>query len=253
MLAKERHDEILKILELKGGIKSSKLIEILNVSLETIRRDFDILEKKGMLKKVHGGAVRERERAINLPHSQRIEKMKDEKIYIAEKAVNYINENETITLSGSTTNLEIARLIKSKISTLTVITNSLLIANVLANIEGINLVMIGGIYDKKEFSFLGDNACESILNFSADKSFISAGGISLKVGVTDFSEKEAQISKRFIEIANKVIVLADSSKIDSNSLIKICELDDIDFIISDFKLGNFIKDEYSKNGVQIKI
>ena len=74
MLAKERHDKILKILELKGGIKSSKLIEILNVSLETIRRDFDILEKKGMLKKVHGGAVRERERAINLPHSQRIDK-----------------------------------------------------------------------------------------------------------------------------------------------------------------------------------
>ena len=253
MLAKERHDKILSILESKGGIKSSKLIEILNVSLETIRRDFDILEKEGMLKKVHGGAVKERERAINLPHSLRMDKMKEEKIYIAEKAVDYINENETITLSGSTTNLEIARLIKSKIKKLTVITNSLLIANELSNANGINLVMIGGIYDKKEFSFLGDNACKSILNFSADKSFISAGGISLKAGVTDFLEKEAQISKNFIEIANKVIVLADSSKIDSNSLIKICTLEKIDFIISDYKLGSFIKDEYLKNGIQIII
>jgi len=252
MLANERYNKILNVLDLEGSVKSSKLVKTLEVSLETIRRDLENLEKQGLLKKVHGGAIPKVNGANNLPYTLREDKKKEEKQAVAGKALEYIDEGETIALNGSTTNVEIARLLKIKYNNLTVITNSLLIANELVEKEGINLILAGGIYNRREFSFLGENTVNALDKFSVDKSFISVGGVSLKRGITDFLEEEVQVQKKFIEIANEVIILADSSKIGNNSLIKICGLEDINFIITDPKLDENLKKKYLKNGIEIK-
>ena len=107
-------------------------------------------------------------------------KHKEEKKEIAELALNYINEGETIALNSSTTSIEIARLIKNRYTSLTVVTNSLRIADELADIKGINLILAGGIYNKNEYAFLGEITEKFLGNFLVDKSFVSVGGISLE-------------------------------------------------------------------------
>lgn len=251
MLANDRYNKILELLERDGSVKTSRLVNLLGISLETARRDLDFLEKQGSLQKVHGGAILKNHPETTLTYSLRETKNTEEKKEIAVLALKYINEGETIALNSSTTNIEIARLIKDKYNSLTVVTNSLRIADELADLKGINLILAGGIYNKNEFAFLGEITERFLDNFSVDKSFISIGGISLKRGVTDFLMDEVLVERKITEISEETIILADSSKIDSNSLIKICELEDIDFIITDSKLDEKTKEKYLKNGIKI--
>lgn len=252
MLANDRYNKISEILDRNGSVKSSNLVTVLGVSLETIRRDLDFLEKQGALEKVHGGAIKKDKEEENvLTYSLREEKNIEAKQEAAKIAVNLIKDGEIIALNSSTTNLEIARFIKNKFNHLTVITNSLPIVNELTNTEGIHLILAGGVYNKNEFAFLGEITADFLKNFSVDKAFISVGGISLKRGVTDFLMSEVLVERKMMEIAEQVIVLADSSKLEMNSLIKTCDLSDVDFIITDSKLNNKIKLDYLENGIKI--
>ena len=251
MLANDRYNKILEVLEREGSVKTSKLVTLLGISLETARRDLDFLEKQGSLQKVHGGAILKNKEGNNLTYSLREVKNTEEKKEIANLALNYIIEGETIALNSSTTNIEIAKLIKNRYSSLTVVTNSLLIAEELADLKGINLILAGGVYNKSEYAFLGEITSKFLDKFSVDKSFVSVGGISLKRGITDFLTDEVLVERKMIEIAEEVIVLADSSKIDSNSLIKICNTEDIDFIITDSKLDEDIKQKYINENIKI--
>ncbi len=251
MLANDRYNKILEVLEMEGSIKTTKIVELLGVSLETARRDLDFLEKQGSLQKVHGGAILKEKEKSSLSYSLRETKNTEEKKEIAKLALNYINEGETIALNSSTTNVEIARLIKNRYTSLTVVTNSLRIADELADVKGINLILAGGIYNKNEYAFLGEITEKFLGNFLVDKSFVSVGGISLKRGITDFLMDEILVERKMIDIGEEVVILADSSKIDTNSLIKICDVKDIDFIITDSNLNEKIKEKYIEEGIKI--
>lgn len=252
MLANDRQEKILEIIERDGSVKTSQLVEIFDVSLETVRRDFDVLEKQGYLEKVYGGAVlKNRESNKTLTYSLREKKNVEEKKEVARLAINLIEEGDTIALNASTTNLEIAKLIKERFSQLTVITNSLMIANELAEVIGINLILAGGIYNKSEFAFLGEVTAEMFHNFSVDKVFICVGGISLKRGLTDYLMDEILVERKMIDIAEKIYILADSTKIESNSLIKLSDLKENMVIVTDSKLRDEIKVEYENKGVKI--
>lgn len=252
MLANDRQEKILEIIERDGSVKTSQLVEIFDVSLETVRRDFDVLEKQGYLEKVYGGAVlKNRESNKTLTYSLREKKNVEEKKEVARLAINLIEEGDTIALNASTTNLEIAKLIKERFSQLTVITNSLMIANELAEVIGINLILAGGIYNKSEFAFLGEVTAEMFQNFSVDKVFICVGGISLKRGLTDYLMDEILVERKMIDIAEKIYILADSTKIESNSLIKLSDLKENMVIVTDSKLRDEIKAEYENKGIRI--
>lgn len=251
MLASDRQDKILELLHLEGSVRNSNLVKILGVSLETIRRDLEHLEHENLLKKVHGGAILKDKKMMGLSYSLREEKNINEKIEIANKVLDYIEDGETIGLNGSTTNIEVAKLLKENRKKITVVTNSLLIANELSDLNEINLILAGGIYNKKEFSFLGEMTKAFLSNFSLDKSFIGVGGLSIKRGATDFILGEVLVQKKLAEISDKTIIVADSSKINSNSLIKICDLDEIDLVITDSKLEKNIKNQYIKLGLEI--
>lgn len=251
MLASDRQDKILELLNLEGSVRNSNLVKILGVSLETIRRDLEHLENEKLLKKVHGGAILRDKKMVGLSYSMREEKNISEKIEIAKKVIDYIEDGETIGLNGSTTNIEVARLLKENRKRITVVTNSLLIANELSDLEEVNLILAGGIYNKKEFSFLGEMTKNFLNNFSLDKSFVGVGGFSLKRGATDFLLGEVLVQKKLVEISDKTIIVADSSKMNSNSLIKICDLNEIDLVITDSKLDKNIKSQYIKAGLEV--
>lgn len=253
MLANDRHNKILEMLERDGSVRNSKLVTIFEVSLETVRRDLDFLEKQGLLQKVHGGAILNSKNKENANQTYIVRETKniEEKREIATLALKFINENETIALNSSTTSIEIARLIKDKFTSLTVVTNSLRIAEELADKKGINLILAGGIYNKNEFAFLGEITERFLNEFIVDKAFVSVGGISLKRGITDFLIDEVIVERKMIKIAEEAIILADSSKIGSNSLIKVCDTEEVDFIITDSKFKDEDKEIYLQNGIKI--
>ena len=251
MLASDRQSKIMEIITRDGSVKTSELVEIFEVSLETIRRDFDALEKQGLLEKVYGGAILKGKENKNMAYSFRKDKNISEKRELAKLAVDLINDGDTIALNASSTNLEIAKLMKDRFSHLTVITNSLMIANELAEIAGINMILAGGIYNKNEYAFLGEVTARFFQNFSVDKIFLCVGGISLKIGLTDYLMDEVLVEKKMLGIAEKVYVLADSSKIESNSLIKIDDLTKDMIIITDSNLDKELKNKYSKKGIEI--
>lgn len=250
MLATDRHNIILDLLSKERSVKNTELVKILNVSLETVRRDLDTLSKEGLLQKVHGGATHNT-KIVETPYSTRAFNNISEKIELAKIAVKYIGEGDTIALNSSTTNLEIVKLIKEKNISVTLLTNSLLIANEIYNCDNINLILAGGIYSKKEFAFLGQVTADFLKQFTVNKCFLSVGGISLKKGITDFYIDEVLVEKQLIDISEEIIIVSDSSKFENNSLFNVCELNKINFLITDSNLNPAIKEDYLNNGVNI--
>lgn len=251
MLAQERYEYIIETLNRDCAVKVSKLIKELKVSIETIRRDLEHLEKEGVLERVYGGAVPKKVLVDKLSFDKREEEFKEEKLEIASIAIRYIEEGQSIALNDSTTNVEIARQLKKKFKDITVITNSLIIAMELANNTGIKVILAGGLLNNNEYAFYGEFAKNILRNFIVDRAFISVGGVSLNYGITDYKIHTVEIQKILREISKESIILADSSKIDSVSLTKISDIDDISFIITDSKVEENIVEKYLKYGVEI--
>lgn len=251
MLAQERYEYIIETLNRDCAVKTSKLIKELNVSIETVRRDLEYLEKEGILERVYGGAVPKKLVVDKLSFDKREEEYKHEKLEILSVAIRYIKDGQSIALNDSTTNVEIAKHIKNKFKDLTVITNSLLIATELANSSGIKVILAGGLLNNKEYAFYGEFAKNILSNFIVDIAFIGVGGVSLNRGITDYNIDTVEIQKMLIEMSKESIILADSSKIDSVSLTKISNLENISFIITDSNIDKSIVNKYLKHGVEL--
>lgn len=251
MLAEERKVRILQMIEEDGSVKVSKLTKLFEVSLETIRRDLENMEKEGLLKRVYGGAVLNRNKVQQKSYAKREKEFSIEKKAIAINALRYIEEGQSIALNNSTTSIEIARELKNHFKELTIVTNSLRIASELAEVENFNIVLTGGILNNKEYAFYGDISENVLSNFVVDKAFISVSGVSLTHGITDYLPGEVQIEKKLMEISQEIIILADSSKIDSVSLIKVADIHEVNLILTDSKLDDKVLNKYLKNGIEM--
>ena len=175
----------------------------------------------------------------------------DEKNEIAEKAITLIEENDSIFLNDSSTNILLSKLIKKKIKSLTVITNSLVIASELSSCENYNIVLAGGFLDVKEQAFFGTISESIISQFVVNKAFLSVSSISLKDGITDFPLKEVNIQKEMIKYSKEVIILANSKKFETTALIKVDNLINIKAIITDSQLKSEIYNNYKKHNINI--
>ena len=237
MLSEQRHKEILHLLAEKGSIKTSTLCNVLSASRETVRRDLESLEEKGMLRRIHGGAVKVEERHENAAQYTSFEQRKnDHSLYkeeVALEAANYISEGQAIALDSGTTSLELARVIKNRFHSLTVVTNSLTIANELSDAKGITLVLTGGIYNTEEKAFLSDMATLILDRINIDLLFLTTCGISVERGITYQRVDDLIIQSKLMEASDKTIVIADSSKLGVNSLVRMCGIEEISMIITD--------------------
>lgn len=251
MLTEERYKNILEMLEKNNAVTVNNLKEKFNVSLETIRRDLFHLEKQGLLKRVHGGAVSIKKDYEFHEFSQRLDEKAEQKEYIADLAVSLIEEGDSIALGAGTTSLSIARRVKEKFKTLTVITNSTVVMNELLDYENFNVIVPGGYYLKKECCLYGAITIGNIKNFHVKKAFVSPSGISLDYGVSDYIPELIEVDKTYISIADTTIFLADSSKFNNTGLIKMCDLEQSHVIVTDNKLSDEIFEIYTKNKIKI--
>lgn len=257
MLAEERYQIIMDLIEQEGSVKVSNLIKLFNVSIETIRRDMEYLESEGLLKRVYGGAIPVqsiimcKQGKSYTSFMARVSKNIDEKLQIASTAIKLISEGDSIALDSGTTTLELAKALKKNFNRLTILTNSLMVLNELSEVSNFTVISTGGIFKGDEYSFVGDMACDVISGFNIDKAFISVSGVSLKNGLTDWRMEEIQIQKKMIDMSNEVIVLTDSAKFNNSSLLNICSIENVSAIVTDTNLDKDTLLDYSGAGVKI--
>jgi DeoR family glycerol-3-phosphate regulon repressor len=224
---------------------------LFDTSIETVRRDLEHLEKSGYLKRVYGGAVLEKVGTNEVNFSIRETKNINEKVEIGEIASRYVSEGQAIAFDVSTTNTEIAKAIKKKINKLTVITNSIAIAEELSDMENYTIFLVGGVLKKEERCLIGSMAEKFIEQFHIDITFVSCSGISFSSGITDYGIGELEVKKKMMEYSQQSIVVADSSKFGIVSLLNVCGFENINMIITDSKLNEAVKNKYLELGTEI--
>lgn len=235
MLPILRRSKIKEIITEHKSVTVAKLAHEFEVTEETIRRDLQALEKEGVLKRIYGGAyIDDVQDDVDVSLRERI--MVKEKESIAKDCAQFINPGDSIFLDASTTSLYIALAIKDL--RLTVITNSLKIANFLADAPDIHLLLIGGIYNKRSMSMLGKNAEESLKQYFVDKAFVSCRSAHQNTGITDSNEQQAEIRKIAINHANESYLVVDHTKFNKTAFAFISDFDAIDTLVTDKKVDD---------------
>lgn len=231
MTAEERRNKILEILNRDGSVKVLSLSRLFDISEVTIRNDLADMEYKGLLSRVHGGAVSSYKPYYSMSLNQRLTTNKDEKTVIAKKIADMIEDNDTIMLNSGTTTLLVFRMLSPNLN-LSIVTNSIAIALEASNIPSFNIILLGGLINSKyQFTF-GDDANKQLKSYHADKLILSVDGIDLKNGFTTYYDKESEIDRLMLEQANMKIVAADFSKFNRTAFTKIADLDVADYIVT---------------------
>lgn len=232
MLAIERRNEILARLQEEGKVVVSDLSQRYHVTEETIRRDLEKLEQEGLAKKTYGGAVLNESFNTDLPYTVRKKANVDGKQMIAEKIAAMIEDGDHIMLDASSTALFIAKRMKDK-KNITVITNSVEILLELSDRTGWKILSTGGRLKEGGLALVGYQAERMISTFHVDYAIFSCKGIDIEHGLTDANESDAQIKKMISKAAEKKILAVDHSKFNKISFTQVCELSEIDMIVTD--------------------
>lgn len=235
MLPLERRNQILEILSKKQAATVDELCAALYSSGATIRRDLQILENNGLIRRTHGGAVHIDNNTRDFPLTLRENENAAAKELLAQKAIVLIKDGQTLFMDSSSTVCHLARRL-SGFKGLRVITNGLKTASILAEIGGIEVYSTGGRLRENAMSFTGNQAMELVRNFNADLAFISCRGIDPEVGITDSDESEASLKRIYINNAKHVILMCDSSKLGKRCFCKVGPIDAVHKIITNGQL-----------------
>lgn len=248
----QRRDEIVKIILKDRMVKASDLAENYHVSMETVRRDLEYLEEKGYLSRVYGGAVAKTMHGLEPEYASREVKNYEEKLLIGRAAVNLVDDGDTILIDVGTTTLEFAQFLKGK-KKATVFTNAIQIATLLAMDANIKVVLLGGNVRSGELSTSGFLTEENIDRFCVDKVFLGVGGITLERGITDYHVEEANLRRHYVNSAHKVIALTDYSKFGIKALNRVCEITNVDTIVTDKAADKNILNGFRNLGGQVLV
>lgn len=246
----ERHRWVLEEIKRKGYVSVSEVSKVLNVSEVTVRKDLRLLEEKGLLFRNHGGAGGVDPYVLDKPISHKQNINKKEKDRIGKRAVDFLENNDVVFLASGTTILDFAKNIPKTMS-LTVVTSSLPVSSYLCDYEMINIIQLGGDVRHSSRSTVGALAEQVIRGISANKLFLGTDGIDCKFGISTSNIAEANLNKLMIENSNKVFVLSDRSKFGKKGLGKICDFDDIDYLVTDKDVDGALRKELDDNSVKV--
>ncbi|MDI6602053.1 MAG: DeoR/GlpR family DNA-binding transcription regulator [Thermoanaerobacteraceae bacterium] len=229
MIAAERRARIKRMLMEKRYVKVADLTRVFDVSDETIRRDLDELEKQGILKKNYGGAELIEDSYIVPPLRIRNEENMDIKLQIGRRVSELINDDSFVILDAGSTTLCVARALRDK--RINVLTNDLNIAYEFSNTQNINVFLTGGMLKKENNSLIGPEAIKSIATYNASIAVIGTGGITFNKGFTTGDTFEAEVKRAMMASADKVIIVADYSKINKKAMVTFADLSEADEVV----------------------
>ena len=253
LIQQERENRILELFRNQNVIRVNQLASELNVTQATIRTDLQRMTQKGLVRRVHGGAVLEKSfTSHETPFILRKDSFFKEKQQIGRVAAEEIVDGQTVILDISTTVLEVAKNIKNR-KKLIVITNSLHNALELVDVEDIQLILTGGLVERVEKCMVGSIAIKILSQFYADKVIIGIGGLSLEKGITDFGLGESEVRKLMIESGKEVIAVADSSKIGKLAFVSTAPLSKINKLITDWHIRPDQRDAFREQGIDVVV
>ncbi|EDV9433810.1 DeoR family transcriptional regulator [Salmonella enterica subsp. enterica] len=248
----ERREQIIQRLRQQGSVQVNDLSTLFGVSTVTIRNDLAFLEKQGIAVRAYGGAL------ICDNNNSGIEPSVEDKsslntalkCSIARAAVELIKPGHRVILDSGTTTYEIARLMRNHTDVIAM-TNGMNVANALLEAEGVELLMTGGHLRRQSLSFYGDQAEQSLQNYHFDMLFLGVDSIDLERGISTHNEDEARLNRRMCEVAERIVVVTDSSKFDHSSLHKIVDTQRIDMIIVDEGIPVESLEGLRKSGIDV--
>lgn len=247
----ERHSIILELLREFGKVDVADLSSKLKVSAVTIRKDLDLLEEKKLLYRTHGGAILADPYIATRKVSEK-EKLRPEvKRRIGLKAVELLSPQDALIIASGTTVQAFARCIENM--KLTVITAAMNVAMELLDKPDIEIIQLGGIIRHSSASAVSEYAIRMLDNFSCSKLFLGVDGIDPEYGLSTTHIQEACLNQAMIAAATKTIVLADSSKFGRRGFSKICNMSDIDWVITDSGISPKMLEAIEEQGVKVTI
>jgi DeoR/GlpR family transcriptional regulator of sugar metabolism len=227
----ERQAYIAQMVANQGKVRVSQLTEHFGISEPTVRKDLSVLEQKGLLKRTHGGAV-----SVRPPMEQEVASRQarnwEAKVAIARAAVRLLSSGEAVFLDNGSTVQQIAQALVSSGLRLTVVTDAPAVAAAVAEAPGLTHILLGGQLRKLSGCLVGPLATENLKMFQIGTAFIGASGVS-EGGVTVADLSESRLKAAVVAQAHRVIVPVDHSKIGLSDFVKVCELDEIDGIVTD--------------------
>ncbi|MDR9852103.1 DeoR/GlpR family DNA-binding transcription regulator [Paenibacillus sp. VCA1] len=250
MLPLERQKKILDLLTVKKVLKMTELTEELGISVDTLRRDINLLASAGKIEKIYGG-IKLADRFGESSMDERMVNHLEEKERIARKCSEWIQDGDCIYIDSGSTTYQIAKYIKDK-KNLTVITCSVPVIQELMDTDA-ELIIIGGKIRKEEQSVV---AFDYIFNFhelNVRKAFVCCSGITVERGISDYNLEEAVTRKKMIELSKEVIVAADSTKFGKDVTVAIAPLERIDTIVTDAHVDRGFLTKFKKTGTNLVI
>lgn len=248
MLKIERVRQIEDYIYSNGTVSLDELVDVFQVSKNTIRRDVQELVESGKFNKVYGGVNANRPSLE--PFTDREARNRKEKRLIAEQAAKFIENDEIIFIDSGTTTLEMIDFINTL--NLTIITNNIEFIYKALPYDNLNVISTGGILERKTKSFININNKKDLLNErNIDKAFMATTGISATNGVTNSSPLETEIKQTVVQRSPEVYLLIDHGKFNKNGVMTYCNLDEIDYLITDRMPSEKFQLYVEENGIQL--
>lgn len=248
-LAAARQEKIRALINEHGTLRVDELADSLSVSLATMRRDLLELDRRGHIKRVHGGAMSVRNRVIEPFFDHKTAIAAPQKQAIAEAALQYIDPNDTIYLDGGSTILALAHLLQNR-DDLSVVTNSLRVASLLAT-GGPRLILTGGHLRHLSQTFVGPLTEPVLSELHVDKAFMGTIGLTPEAGLTTTDVDEAFTKKRVMSRANRVLLLADASKVGTVAFAHAGDICDINVLITDDGIASPTRESIESHHVEV--
>ena len=251
MLTGERQQKIIEYLNINSSVTVSELEKMFNVSSETVRRDLLTLESQRKLIRVHGGALsvvnNVKSKEFNVRHNE----YRKEKQELCKYAAEFINEGDTVAIDCGSTAVFLCEYLVKKFNNLTIVINSIMLFEILSQKKSFHIILCGGEFIEDSSYFGGALTVNMIKGLHVSKAFLAPNALSLKFGLTVFSEKSAEIQNAFAQIADKIFVMADHSKLEIAATYITMPLNDDITVISDSGLSDDIYKLYIDADIDI--
>ncbi|MCR5175416.1 MAG: DeoR/GlpR family DNA-binding transcription regulator [Anaerovibrio sp.] len=246
--------KIQELLEEKKSISINDLCNYFEVSKNTIRRDIAELENSGIINKVYGGIVLQEQKPEKDSDDilQRTDNDKLQKQKIARMAATLVQDDDVIYIDSGTTTMHLMPYLEDK-HNITIVTASIHVINIAAASAKFNIIATGGTIYAPTKAFVGPSVLNCLKDYNISKIFLASTGISIEKGATTASPLECDIKRYLVDKPAKKILMVDSSKIDSASLITFCNLDEIDCIVVDKDLPSKYREYFKEKNIEVII
>ncbi|MFD5553671.1 DeoR/GlpR family DNA-binding transcription regulator [Streptomyces sp. NPDC127068] len=232
VFAAERRQLILEMVRANGAVSLRELARVVQTSEVTVRRDVRALEAEGLLDRRHGGAVLPGGFTRESGFPQKSHLATAEKTAIADLAAGLVEEGEAIVVGAGTTTQELARRL-ARVPGLTVVTNSLLVAQALAHANRVEVVMTGGTLRGSNYALVGSGAEQSLQGLRVSRAFLSGSGLTAERGLSTSNMLSASVDRALVQAAAEVVVLADRTKLGTDTMFQTVPTDVITRLVTD--------------------